>query len=258
MKKLFLISFILLLVSCDKYEEFAHNIKCGNNEIVYKTKYAYPVEIESEDWDDIFGCNLVKNTYSNGYGKLIFDDDIVAIPISAFENFSTLTHVKLPNCVKTINKSAFMGCTALKSIVIPNSVTSIGSSVFAKCTNLTDVNIPKGIKTISSYAFSGCVSLANIVIPNSVTSIGSSAFSGCASLANIVIPNSVTSIGSSAFENCSNLKNVYCKAVTPPTLGSNGLGSFIYDKKIFVPRESLQLYQSKWPYYATAIVAYDF
>ena len=235
MKKLFLISFILLLVSCDKYEEFAHNIKCGNNEIVYKTKYAYPVEIESEDWDDIFGCNLVKNTYSNWYGKLIFDDDIVAIPIGAFENFSTLTHVKLPNCVKTINESAFMGCTALKSIVIPNSVTSIGLSVFARCTNLTDVNIPKGIKTISS-----------------------SAFSGCASLAKIVIPNSVTSIGGSAFEYCSNLKNVYCKAVTPPTLGSNGLGSGKYDKKIFVPRESLQLYQSKWPYYATAIVAYDF
>lgn len=320
MKKMLLLFVLLLLVSCDKptNEEFAHNVQCGNNEIVYQTKYGYPIEIESENWDDAFGCHLVDNTYSNGYGKLIFDDDVIIIPIDAFRNVTTLTHVKLPGCVNAIGNNAFRGCIELKSIVIPNGVTSIDNYAFYDCMSLARVVIPDSVTSIGRYIFKGCISLTSVSISKNLTSINGEMFGGCTSLKKIVISDlsawckmdfsgsnplcndmvtlylndkaltkltipsdvhyisnyafygysaltsvtinsNVTAIGNYAFSNCSNLKSVYCKSVTPPSIGTYVFGgSYEYIRTIFVPRESLQLYQSKWNYYAAEIEAYDF
>lgn len=296
MKKILALSFLLLLVSCDKpkNEEFAHNVKCANNEIVYKTKYSYPIEIESEEWDDAFGCSLVKNTYSDGYGKLVFDDDITMIPEYAFQDVTALTHIKLPNSVKFIKNRAFAGCDDLKSIVIPNGVMAIGGNVFLDCISLTSITLPKSLTSINGSIFSGCISLRKIVIsdlsawckmdfyqgnplssdivrlyvnnkeltrltiPSDVNDVSSYAFSGYSALTSVTIKSNVTSIGNYAFSDCPNLRGVYCKATTPPTIGINAFGRNVDFRRIFVPRESLQLYQSQWSYYAEDIIAYDF
>ena len=178
---------------------------CANNEIIYTTKYGYPIELNTTDG---FGGNIMSHNYANGYGRIIFGNDVVSIPNEAFKDCTTLTTIVLPNSLSTIDSSAFSGCTSLTSITIPDSVTSIGSSAFYNCTSLTSVAIGNGVTSIGSYAFMDCTSLTSVAIGNGVTSIGDSAFMDCTSLTSVTIPDSVTSIGDSAFMYCTSLTNV--------------------------------------------------
>lgn len=159
------------------------------------------------------------------------DGSITEIAAGTFKGNTTLTSIKLPECINKIGDRTFMGCSSLKSIDIPDSVThignsafeecfeltsakipsgvtSLGASAFCNCYNLTAVNIPEGIETIDEYTFSGCSSLNSIVIPSSVKNIGYDAFYNCSSLTEINIPDGVPSIGSNAFSYCSNVETV--------------------------------------------------
>src|SRR5271170_1262951 len=77
--------------------------------------------------------------------------------------------------VTTIGTNAFNNYTSLTSVTIPNSVISIGVDAFAFCSGLTSVTIPNSVTTIGVAAFEGS-GLTNVIIPNSVTSIGVAAF----------------------------------------------------------------------------------
>lgn len=93
-----------------------------------------------------------------------------------------------------------------------------------------------------------------------VTTIGNSAFYGCTSLKSITIPEGVTEIGQSAFYVCTSLTSVYCKAITPPSLGGYVFYGNHSDRKIYVPTGSVDAYKSatRWSEYADAIVGYNF
>ena len=133
---------------------------------------------------------------------------VTSIGSSAFEDYTSLTSITIPNSVTSIGYSAFEDCTSLTSITIPNSVTSIGNWAFYGCTSLTSVTIPDGVTSIAQLAFENCTSLTSVTIPKSVISIDISAFEGCTSLTSITIPDSVTSIGKSAFDDCTSLNKV--------------------------------------------------
>ena len=116
------------------------------------------------------------------------------------------------------------------------------------------------VKCIPVGAFMDCDTITSIILPESLESIKSDAFSNCSALTSITIPDSVTTIGYSAFEYCSSLTSVYCKATTPPSLGSDvfyGNGS---GRKIYVPVGSANAYKiaTGWNEYAFDIVGYDF
>ena len=151
---------------------------------------------------DVFGANIISNTYENGQGIITFDAPITSIGTDAFANCHTLTSITLPNSVTSIGDGAFVLCDSLSSITIPNGVTSIGISTFAYCSSLSSIALPNSVTSIGFHAFLGCYNLTSITIPNSVTSIGEGAFDGCSSLTSITIPNSVTSIGWNAFSQC--------------------------------------------------------
>jgi hypothetical protein len=133
---------------------------------------------------------------------------VKSIDKSTIEKYYKFKSIIIPKSVESIGRFAFENCSELESIVIPNSVTSIGESAFYKCSGLTSIEIPNSVTSIGNEAFYGCSSLTSITIPNSVTSIGSSAFDGCSSLTSVEIPNSVTSIGKSAFLGCSSLTSI--------------------------------------------------
>ena len=190
--------------------------------------------------NDVFGANIVSNTYKDGVGTITFDGPVMSIGDSAFYQCFSLTSITIPNSVTSIGNGAFHGCQRLTYITIPNSVRSIENAFYC-CYSLTSVTIPKSVTSIESRAFERCDTLISIVvengnitydsrdncnaiietatntlivgckntiIPESVTSIGSEAFYNCFSLTSITIPNSVTSIGSEAFYNCSSLTSI--------------------------------------------------
>ena len=193
-------------------------------------------------------------------------DSVIWIGDSAFYECESLTSITIPDSVTSISSSTFYGCDSLTSVTIGDSVTTIGSQAFDGCDSLTSVTIPDGVTTIRSEAFEYCRSLTSVTIPDSVTEIEGYAFAYCSSLTSVTIGDGVTKIGGGAFAYCSSLTSVYCKALTPPSLGYNafkywdGLDHVPYGCDIYVPTGSISAYQSAegWSDYADAIVGYDF
>lgn len=241
------------------------------------TEFSIPNEVTTIGDNVFFGCkNLTRITIPHGVETIAFQ---------AFRECSGITEISIPESVTTIGGGAFASCSSLTSFsgkyvssdqrclvmdgklvafapsgltayTIPHGVTMIGQSAFADCRNLTSIAIPKSVTTIGEFAFDACSSLTSITIPDGVTTIGKHAFWFCSSLTSITIPDRVTTIGEEAFSSCSNLTKIYCKATTPPTLGSNAFDYTI----IYVPQASVEAYKSAdgWSEYANRIEGYDF
>lgn len=180
-----------------------------------------------------FGSALVSNQY---YDKGIIKtrDTITQIGTNVFKDKVSLVSIMLPKHASALNKAAFRGCTSLIQIDGVENVTTIGHSVFSGCTSL------KGIK-----------------LPNALKKIPSSCFQGCSSFKEFTIGENIDNIGDYAFRDCTLLKTLYVKAISPPYCMSN---SFNHSQvsKVYVPFESVSIYQetSPWNYYT--IEGYNF
>jgi BspA type Leucine rich repeat region (6 copies) len=105
----------------------------------------------------------------------------------AFYLCFSLTNVKLPNSLTTIDEGAFWNCLSLSSVNFPTSLISIGSDAFNNCLLLTTVNLSSCtlLTTIGYEAFCFCVVLSSVSFLTSLISIGDSAFYGCANLTSV-------------------------------------------------------------------------
>ena len=248
------------------------------------------IQYTTNDGNTITSSNLpiISNIYENGVGTLVYSGK--QIPHYAFEDYTSLTSVNIPDSVTKIGYAAFAGCTSLKEFkgkfatedgrslimdntiiayanasgttyTIPDSVTTIGACAFYCCDSLTSVNIPDSVTEIGYAAFDLCTSLTSVTIPDSVTTIGDAAFKYCGRMTSVTIGDSVKTIGYDAFEGCTSLTSVYCKATTPPALS----GAWVFDdngsgRKIYVPAGSVNAYKSAygWSAYTSDIVGYNF
>ena len=198
--------------------------------------------------------------------KVVIEEGVTRIGVSAFDDCSSLTSVTIPNSVKSIGDEAFYGCSRLTSITIPSSVTSIGAGTFKDCPSLASVTIPNSVTSIGEGAFSGCKALTSVTIPNSVRSIGDEAFFGCTSLKEIAIPNSVksigdeafygcvgitsltipgsvTSIGKRAFSLCSSLSSISFEGKKHPDMWENTFENVKRTIPVYVPANSIEAYE---------------
>ena len=208
-------------------------------------------------------------------------NSVTSIGNTAFKGCTGLTSVAIPNSVTSIGNNAFSGCTGLTSITIPNSVTSIGHNAFRTCTNLnsvhisdlatwckiqfsashssplyyahnlylngelvTDLVIPEGITALGDRCLYGCTHLKSVTIPDDVTSIGANYFADCSGLEFVIIGSGLTNTGKEVFLNCSTLTSISCKAVTPPTLGTNAFNGVNNSIPLYVPAESVEAYKA--------------
>ncbi len=167
---------------------------------------------------DIFGANIISNTYENGVGIIKFDGPVTMIGNSAFgsteesDNDGTymLQSIVLPRTVTTIDKHAFAYCCdELIEIVIPDNVISIGRTAFGNLAKLERVTLGKNLETLDMYTFSKCTSLKQINIPEKVTEIPDYCFRYCESLERIDLHPNIKRLGTNAFYECTGLKGVY-------------------------------------------------
>ena len=122
---------------------------------------------------------------------------------------------------------------------------------FQLCAHLVSVVIPSGITSIA--CFTECTRLSAITIPEGLTTIGSNCFSYCSGFTSMVLPSTLSNIGNNAFHGCQRLNSLTVNAVTPPTIGTLGLGTF--PGTIYVPSASVQAYKNSWTNYASRIQA---
>ena len=103
----------------------------------------------------------------------------------AFYGCSSLTDLKLPSTIITIEEGAFWGCSSLKNINLheltnletieggryyfsTNISTRFYCGAFTKCTSLETITLPSSLKTIGSGIFGGCNSSLKIYISSSI------------------------------------------------------------------------------------------
>ena len=137
--------------------------------------------------------------------------------------------------------SAYTSSDAQQWETIMTSVTSFTEVIFGEC-----------ITEIADRAFLGASNLSALTFSNTITSIGLASFYNCSSLKSLTIPNNIITIGQGAFGNCSGLTSIIVNATTPPTLGNQAFNN-TNDCPIYVPCESLSLYQQSWANYASRL-----
>ena len=165
------------------------------------------------------GANILSNTYENGKGVIICDNDITIIGERTFSpilqgGITDLTHIIFPSSIKRIESTAFFGCNSLTDINLYNTNSvSIGESAFCGCSSLQKLVIPSSVTSIEKSAFEGCSKLIELDIKEGIKNIGDLAFSNC-NIHTITIPNSIVTIGGGAFSGCHNLSKFEGKYVS--------------------------------------------
>ena len=272
----------------------ALSLSDGNNQITSDYIQITPFHPYNEIWYtstngslvapnavDVFGANIVSNTYVGTKGIIRFDGPVTSVGVSAFENCSTLSSIELPGKVTSIGGDAFDSCRSLVNLSIPASVTSMsslgylsnfeamyiqdlsawcridfastvlssGDKLYVNGEELTELVIPSDVTEIKQYAFAGLSNLTTVTLHDNVESIGQSAFHNCSNLSEVTIGKGVKTIKGNAFVYCSSLSTIYCRASVPPSLYYySGYGSATYafpkntGMKIYVPEFSYSTY----------------
>lgn len=161
--------------------------------------------------------------------------------VDAF-SFSSVSHVVIPNTVKTIDTCAFNMDLCLSRVDIPNSVTHIGDYAFSS-TSIKKIDIPQSVESIGENAFGGSM-IKRIKLPEGLDSIKKRTFSSCSQLKRMVVPKSVVSIGMYAFRDCKKLKSISI----PKSVNSIEVGAFwgcLKLKKIKVSSENQHFFSRR-------------
>ncbi len=160
------------------------------------------------------------------------DKPITIIRANAFNGYTALTSITIPESVIYIGGDAFCGTayynneenwkndvlyigkylicaktTISGACTIKDGTKHIASSAFKECAQLTNITMPESVTTMGSAVFFKCRKLKNVVLSPNLTSIDSWTFYWCDNLSSIEIPDSVTFIGGYAFGYCSKLKD---------------------------------------------------
>ena len=131
------------------------------------SKYAIPDTVESIFAGGIYMTELSEIGFpaslkETGHAAFNSNYNIKSVDLSktalesvsgmAFAECTSLTEVKFPEDLYSIDAGAFWGCTALKSIEFPDGLTIIGQNAFMD-TGLTEVMIPNSVREIRYCAF---------------------------------------------------------------------------------------------------------
>ena len=117
--------------------------------------------------------------------KVVIRQGVTHIGSCAFQDFTALSVVSIPDSVLTIGSGSFRNCTALSGLTLPESLTGIAASAF-QGSGLNAVIIPVNVTDIGQSAFSSCSGLSTIRFIGNGPSISADAFSGVTATAHYI------------------------------------------------------------------------
>lgn len=93
-------------------------------------------------------------------------------------DYSSITDIKLPNSIASIDPDAFDDLIELSALTFPFStgVQSIVDGTCSNCSNMKVLRLGNGISSIGKNCFANCASLSIINLPLSLHSIGQGSF----------------------------------------------------------------------------------
>ena len=138
---------------------------------------------------------------------VVLPDTIRTIYSSAFKQYESLVSINIPEKITRIEATTFHGCQSMETFVLPAGVTYIGESAFGACIKMKKLDLPEGLTELGRAAFIGCEALEELVIPEGITEIPNNLLSYCYSLKKVTYADAVTKIGQGAFMDCTSLPN---------------------------------------------------
>ncbi len=171
----------------------------------------------------------------------------------------------LPDNVKHIGKNSISYVQNVITLTLPESVEScderptIGTNIkafygkFATADNRAlikdDILLAVALYDLTEYS-----------VPEGISKIREYTFSYVYGLHTITLPSTITTIDYNAFLRCYNLTTLYCKAVTPPTLGDGAFDEISNLTTIYVPIGSINAYKEAdgWKEFADKMDSYTF
>ena len=246
-KKFDLISQSVLTFSVDMEDAEVGEVEwpVPDNEIWYTTKdnslfsdWTYYKTVCGEPFDK----EIVSHTYTNGIGRIVFNEPITRVNDNAFSSYGnytdrpkSLTNIYLPNKIEYIGSGAFGNQENIETFKVPNSKFELGGSAFqgAKVMKFIGENIlPNGEGILVDgilYALNYDDKTEELIIPEGVIEIGEALTSGnlqdfCnrPKVKRLVISEGVRKINNNAFWYCTSLESVSL----PSTLEE--VGSYIF------------------------------
>lgn len=155
----------------------------------------------------------------------------VSVDTIVYDSDGHITSVTYNECKTVVAENEFRYNTTLVSISIPY-VTTIKTDGFYDSRSMSSISMPS-VEVIESVAFYRTL------------------------LSSVELPASLISISDRAFYYNTNLSAVTCRAVTPPSAGSNVFSGTASGFVIYVPAESVDAYKTAtgWSQYESKIQA---
>lgn len=189
--------------------------------------------------------------FGTNSGYIPDDGSVSRIGEYAFYYCSQLEDVKLPDCIKYIDKNAFCYCRSISRVSIPESVKEIGAYAFDNCSSLTEITIPDNVKKLGNGAFAYCKNLENVTVGEGITQLPGSVFGGCTNLKQVKLGKNITKINKLAFNGDTNLSCILIPSVDNI---DDILKGFPNICEIICPEKSYSSFSSE--YKAPAIIGY--
>lgn len=191
---------------------------------------------------------------STTIGTIVLDGEYNKIWGKTFQNYPNLAILNIEGTggnLQLENQQAFTSSPNF-CLNLHRNIYSVGTGFFQN-SGLDSVNIGDEVTNIGDYAFAAAYNLKSVEIPDNVQNIGNNAFRSCSGLTSVVIGAGLINVANWAFEYCSNLTSVTCKAVTPPSIGTDTFNGAEKIQILYVPAESVELYRaSDWSTFCTS------
>ena len=118
------------------------------------------------------------------HDTIILPPEVLYIEWRVFQDLP-ITHILLPQNVKSVHAQAFFHCTKLTSIIFANPNCTLSDATFDLCQSLESIILPRDLKVLPIYTFRDCKQLKEIIIPDSVRELTLEQFLNCEKLQKI-------------------------------------------------------------------------